>query len=63
MDKDMIPCTLCDGMVIMVQNKINVENNILTRSRVGYCEKCNVRHDWEEKYSFIEQNIIKVWNN
>ena len=58
---DKIICTVCGGVVDLVQSKTTVEDNILTRSQIGYCEKCGVRHDWEEKFNFIEQKIIKVW--
>ena len=60
---DKIICTVCDGVIDLVQSKTTIEDNVLIRSQIGYCEKCGVRHDWEEKYSFIESNIIKVWNN
>ena len=59
-----IICNVCEGRIDTVSSKIEIdENDILTRFQTGYCAKCGVRHDWEEKFNFIEQNIVKVWSN
>lgn len=56
-------CTICEAKISVVSSKIEIKDNILTRSQIGYCDKCGVRHDWQDTYSFIEQTITKVWNS